>query len=159
MTYLSRVEEVENELQLTMAAIRELRVKYDTLKAEFEAMTHKSYTHLADYSNEVITANIIQAVIDATGVFRSDLLSRKRDRLIVTARQVATYLIKEYTSYYLSEIGRHLSNGKGQNHATVMHSIKQVESAYWSYNKTKQNNDLYCYSEMAKDIFLSTEIN
>jgi len=158
MTYLSKTEEVENELQLTIAAIRELRVKYDALKAEFESMTHKSFTPFSNYSNEVITANIIQAVIDASGVFRSDFMSRKRDRNIVIARQVAAYLIKEYTSYYLAEIGRQLSNGKPRNHATIIHSIKQVEAAYWSHDKSKSPNDLYCLSEMAKDIFLSTEI-
>jgi chromosomal replication initiation ATPase DnaA len=52
--------------------------------------------------------------------------------------------MKEYTSYYLSEIGRQLSNGKGQNHATVMHSIKQVESAYWSLiTKAKSATMIY----------------
>ncbi|WPP53708.1 chromosomal replication initiator protein DnaA [Catalinimonas niigatensis] len=53
-----------------------------------------------------------------------ELKSKTRKKEVVTARQVAMYLSKEYTKHSLKVIGYHFG---GRDHATVIHAVKCVQ--------------------------------
>lgn len=55
----------------------------------------------------------------------SDLRSPVRRRALVTARGVAAYLARQFTSESLEEIGRYFG---GRDHTTVLHSCRKTES-------------------------------
>lgn len=73
--------------------------------------------------SEVVTM-IMDAVVAEYRVSLADLKSEKRNANISLARQVAMYIIREMTGMPLQNIGEYFS---GKNHATVSHSVKQVE--------------------------------
>ena len=73
--------------------------------------------------SEVVTM-IIDAVVAEYRVTVADIKSEKRNANISLARQVAMYIIREMTGMPLQNIGEYFS---GKNHATVSHSVKQVE--------------------------------
>jgi chromosomal replication initiator protein len=52
-----------------------------------------------------------------------DLLSHRRDRVIVRPRQVAMYLCKELTTRSLPEIGRRFG---GRDHTTVLYGVRRI---------------------------------
>lgn len=58
------------------------------------------------------------------GVTRQDLLSARRNRVIVLPRQVAMYLCKMLTPRSLPEIGRRFGD---RDHTTVLHAVRKVE--------------------------------
>ncbi len=68
--------------------------------------------------------HIIEEVAANYGVGVNDIKSDKRNANISLARQVAMYIIRENTGLQLQNIGAYFG---GKNHATVHHSVKQVE--------------------------------
>ena len=54
----------------------------------------------------------------------AELISHRRDRQLVQARQIAMYLCKALTHASLPEIGRSFG---GKHHSTVIHSIRKIE--------------------------------
>lgn len=87
-------------------------------------------------SNEVTVENIIQMVCESYGVDNDAIRGKTRKRLVVTARQVAMYLAKEYTDTSLKEIGSHFGN---RDHSTVIYScttVKNLKDTEQSYNDT-----------------------
>lgn len=73
---------------------------------------------------EVTVSDIIKAVTDFYNVSAEDLASRKRTRIVTTARQLVMYLSKKYTDTPLKVIGTSL--GK-RDHSTVIYGIKNIE--------------------------------
>ena len=72
--------------------------------------------------------DILIAVCEATGIDEADIRSKRRRREFVTARQVYCYIARKKTGISYCQIGEMLSDHEHKyNHATVMHSIKQVE--------------------------------
>lgn len=69
--------------------------------------------------------HIIEEVAANYGVSVNDIKSDKRNANISTARQVSMYIIRETTGLPLQNIGAFFG---GKNHATVHHSVKQVEA-------------------------------
>jgi len=69
--------------------------------------------------------DIINVVTTASKLNRSVLMARSRRRDIVKARQIAMYLMGEYTNFTLKNIARLFD----RDHATVLHAKKVVESA------------------------------
>jgi chromosomal replication initiator protein len=63
---------------------------------------------------------IQDAACSVMGVSREDLLSAKRTRRVVEARQLAIYLSRELTSLSLAQIAREFN----RDHSTVLHSIR-----------------------------------
>ncbi|MDR2459014.1 MAG: chromosomal replication initiator protein DnaA [Holosporales bacterium] len=78
-------------------------------------------------SNErFITIELIQKrVCEFYSVKLSDLHSPKRLKSVATARQVAMYLCKEFTTKSLADIGRKFG---GRDHTTVIHALKKVKN-------------------------------
>lgn len=58
-------------------------------------------------------------------IAESEIQTNSRKKNIVTARQIAMYLSKQYTSASLSAIGNVIG---GRNHATVSHSLSVVQN-------------------------------
>ncbi|MEA1939969.1 MAG: chromosomal replication initiator protein DnaA [Candidatus Caldatribacteriota bacterium] len=59
------------------------------------------------------------------GIKINDLLSIKRTKNIVLARQIAIYLSRELTEHSLNEIGEAF---KGKDHTTIMHSYSKIKN-------------------------------
>lgn len=77
------------------------------------------------FERKKITSQKIQETVSNFFGVKKDLIhSASRKREIVQARQVAMYLMKEYTSLSLTQIGIQVGN---RNHATVSHSYKTVK--------------------------------
>jgi chromosomal replication initiator protein len=75
------------------------------------------------HQKEVSIDNIKDVVCEMMGVKREDFASPRRTREIAQARQIAMYLSKKHTKAPLTAIGAAIG---GKNHATVLHSCKQV---------------------------------
>ncbi|MFC1995710.1 chromosomal replication initiator protein DnaA [Chloroflexota bacterium] len=75
--------------------------------------------------SSITPGQVIEAVANSFQLTPSDLKSRKRDREIVLARQVAIYLIRQKTRCSLAQVGKELG---GRNHSTIIHSCEKVAS-------------------------------
>ncbi len=75
------------------------------------------------HRKEISIESIRSVVCDMMGVRADDFDSTRRTREIAQARQVAMFLAKKLTKAPLAVIGSAIG---GKNHATVLHSCKQV---------------------------------
>jgi chromosomal replication initiator protein len=76
--------------------------------------------------NKVISINQIQkAVSDYFNIKLSALLSKKRTKDIVTARQIAIYISRELTPLSLPAIGGAFG---GKDHTTILHSYNKIKN-------------------------------
>lgn len=67
--------------------------------------------------------DILCAAGNHFGIKKMDLLSNRRARGLVRARQVVMFLSKEMTTRSLPEIGRLLG---GKDHTTVLHGVRKI---------------------------------
>lgn len=82
--------------------------------------------HIIKEKNKEITLDmIIKDVCSHFSVTLSDIKSSKRIKSIMIPRQVAMYLSRKLTDSSLVSIGEKFG---GKDHATVLHSIKKIES-------------------------------
>jgi chromosomal replication initiator protein len=72
----------------------------------------------------VTVERIAQAVSEYYGVEMEALKGQKRDRAIVTPRQIAMYLMRAETEVSLLRIGAELG---GRDHSTVLHACDKIE--------------------------------
>ena len=72
-----------------------------------------------DHSEEII----ISTVADYFNLSAEEMISKKRDRKVVLARQIAMYLLREKNNDSFSEIGKFLGN---RNHATALHGYEKI---------------------------------
>tara|TARA_R110002020_G_scaffold165581_1_gene353046 strand:- start:933 stop:1391 length:459 start_codon:yes stop_codon:yes gene_type:complete len=72
---------------------------------------------MTDEYNPDTIDSIIQSVCDFIKVNKEDLLSTKRDRLLVDARRIAVNILLREESHSVSGAGRCIK----KNHATVIH--------------------------------------
>jgi chromosomal replication initiator protein len=91
----------------------------------------------------VTTEKIARVVADYYGVGLDALRGQKRDKAIVTPRQIAMFLMREETDVSLLRIGAELG---GRDHSTVLH-------AYAKINREAALND-----EMRRDIAAVREL-
>ncbi len=80
---------------------------------------------LASQNKQVSIENIQKTVADFYRIKITDLLSKKRTRIIARPRQVAMCLARELTQFSLPEIGAAFG---GRDHTTVMYACKTIES-------------------------------
>ena len=72
-----------------------------------------------------LTVDRIQrAVCEVFSVTPTDMVSKRRARVIARPRQVAMYLCKRLTKRSLPDIGRRFG---GRDHTTVMHAVKRID--------------------------------
>jgi chromosomal replication initiator protein len=79
---------------------------------------------ITDEDKPLTVDSILKVVSDYFGLKVQELKSKRRTKELVTARQIAMYIIKHNTKLSLSEIGKHLG---GKEHATVIYACKQIE--------------------------------
>lgn len=80
---------------------------------------------LASQNKQISIENIQKTVADFYRIKVTDLLSKKRTRLIARPRQIAMCLARELTQLSLPEIGAAFG---GRDHTTVMYACKTIES-------------------------------
>jgi len=80
---------------------------------------------LASQNKQVSIENIQKTVADFYRIKVTDLLSKKRTRLIARPRQIAMCLARELTQLSLPEIGSAFGD---RDHTTVMYACKTIES-------------------------------
>lgn len=80
---------------------------------------------LAIQEKMVSMENIIKTVSEYYKIKVSELLSKKRNRIIARPRQMAMMLCKELTSHSLPEIGNAFG---GRDHTTVLHACRLIKS-------------------------------
>ncbi len=83
-------------------------------------------SHVMKEKNKEITIDmVIKEVCSHFSVNISDIKSNKRIRSIMHPRQIAMYLARKMTDSSLVSIGEKFG---GKDHATVLHSIRKIES-------------------------------
>jgi chromosomal replication initiator protein len=80
---------------------------------------------LTGATNNQDTRVTIQIVADYFDLPAKELTSKKRDRKVVLARQIAMYLMREENNYSFAQIGKELGN---RNHATALHGYEKMAS-------------------------------
>ena len=81
----------------------------------------------------VTPERIANAVSEYYGVDLEQLKGQKRDRAIVTPRQIAMYLMRAETDVSLLRIGQELGN---RDHSTVLHACEKID------RETQENEEL-----------------
>ena len=72
---------------------------------------------------ELSTERILIEISESTGISIEKIASKKRNKEIVNARIVYSYLAKKYTDKSLSAIGKKIN----RDHSTVLHQIREAE--------------------------------
>ena len=78
-----------------------------------------------DGASEITAAQVMGATASYFNVTVEDLQSKSRNRTLVTARQIAMYLLRELTNMSLPKIGQELG---GRDHTTVIYAYRKIES-------------------------------
>ncbi len=116
------------------ANIREIEGALKSLVANAQVLGKRITVTLAreilkiyvQFNQKEITIDTIKAVVcECLGVSPENFSSSRRTREIAQARQIAMYLSKKYTKAPLAVIGSTIG---GKNHATVLHSCKQISN-------------------------------
>ena len=81
----------------------------------------KAYVHVSQ--KEISINHITKVVCKYFNIDEQSFNSSKRTREVAQARQIAMYLAKQHTKLPLAAIGSAIG---GRNHATVLHSCKNV---------------------------------
>lgn len=83
----------------------------------------------------VNTEYILSIVANYFNVTSDEILSSKRTQDISYARQIAMYLLREFTNMSLPKIGQELG---GRNHATIVSGIKKIKESLEKDEDTKK---------------------
>ncbi|GAB3194781.1 chromosomal replication initiator protein DnaA [Nesterenkonia suensis] len=76
-----------------------------------------------DHVQEITAEQIIDATAEYYSFTVEDLMSKSRNRTLVTARQIAMYLLRELTEMSLPKIGQALG---GRDHTTVIYAERKI---------------------------------
>lgn len=76
-----------------------------------------------DHAQEITAEQIINATAEYYSFTVEDLMSKSRNRTLVTARQIAMYLLRELTEMSLPKIGQALG---GRDHTTVIYAERKI---------------------------------
>jgi len=78
-----------------------------------------------DGAQEITAASILAQTAVYFDISLEELKSKSRTRTLVTARQIAMYLLRELTDMSLPKIGQELG---GRDHTTVMHADRKIRT-------------------------------
>lgn len=115
----SNVRDLEGALNLVIA-----NANYSGRPITIDFVRDALHDLLALQDRQVTIENIIKTVAEYYNVKVSDLLSKKRTRMIARPRQVAMSLAKELTNHSLPDIGNSFG---GRDHTTVLHAVRKIE--------------------------------
>ena len=87
-------------------------------------MAKQALRHIIEEVEAEVNLDFIQkTVAEHFGISLELMKAKTRKKEVVTARQVAMYFAKEFTSHSLKSIGYHFG---GRDHSTVIHSVQTV---------------------------------
>ena len=90
-----------------------------------------------NHNNKSVSTESIQNIVASYfNLNLHEMLSARRSRSLARPRQIAMYLVKQYTTCSLPEIGRKFSN---RDHTTVIHAAKTIDELIKKDNEIKQN--------------------
>ena len=123
ITYLAdnisaNIREIEGALLSLKANAQYMNRRFSTTLAK-EVL--KAYVHMSQ--KEISVNRITEIVCQYFDIDEQSFNSSKRTREVAQARQIAMYLAKQHTKLPLTAIGSAIG---GRNHATVLHSCKNV---------------------------------
>ena len=93
---------------------------------------------MTDEYNPDTIDSIIQSVCDFIQINKEDLLSTKRDRLLVDSRRIAVNILLREESHSVSGVGRCIK----KNHATVIHYRNSHVSIYDTNARYRHTYDM-----------------
>ena len=93
---------------------------------------------MTDEYNPDTIDSIIQSVCDFIQINKEDLLSTKRDRLLVDARRITVNILLREESHSVSGVGRCIK----KNHATVIHYRNSHVSIYDTNARYRHTYDM-----------------
>lgn len=100
-------------------------------------LVNKIMPKFIEVNDEPLTTESIMAkVCEHFDVSREDVCSKSRKQPIVYIRQLTMYLANKHTDKSTSQIGRCVG---GRNHATVIHSIKQIKNLIDTDERTRRD--------------------
>lgn len=115
----------------------ELQEAIQTVNGHFEIDVERLF---AKADEGIDKPYILEAVCRYFGVNDEDIRSKRRHEIIVWPRQVAMWLMREFTQDSLTRIGAFMG---GKDHATVRHGVIQVNNALELYPfRAKQVKDI-----------------
>ncbi len=106
------------------------------LEINLELVKRVLSTH--DETTSITVEDVQRLVADHYRVRVTDLKSANRSKPLVTARQVAMYLIKKNLDKSLVEIGRYFG---GKDHTTVINALRRVEAQLQKDSDLKKDID------------------
>lgn len=131
--------------RISKRSIRELEGNLNKVKMYSELQGFDINLELAkrvlnthDDSTTITVEDIQRLVSDHYRVRTVDLKSANRSKPLVTARQVAMFLIKKNLDKSLVEIGRYFG---GKDHTTVINALKRIESQLSKDSDLKKDVD------------------
>lgn len=131
--------DIDNEALSYMAenintSIRELEGALTKVIAMSKITRSPATKELAEYAlRDICTPNkkkiitpdfIIEVVAENFNFSTADILSKRRDKPLAAARQVAMYLSNKYTDYSVTEISKIFE----KDHSTVIHNVAKIEN-------------------------------
>jgi len=114
------IRELEGSLNRIVAYAKLIRV---SLTPELAAQALQDIAGKEPKTDSITPHLIIEAVVVSFQLTRQDLKSQKRDKETALARQVAMYLIRQESSWSLTQIGKELG---GRGPATVSHAYEKI---------------------------------
>lgn len=129
------VREVEGSLNKLVgyAKLRKVRISLELAKRELRHLfQEKSTASLAPDS-------VISSVSSTFNIEKSHLLGRSRKAIFSLPRQVAMYIMKEYSPLSTAQIGQSLN---GRDHSTVIHGHSKIKDKLSTDPSLKQTVDL-----------------
>lgn len=125
ITYISEhIDESIRDLEGIVNSLMANSIVYDcdiSMK-----LVNKVLPTFVEVNDQPVTVDDIKRIVCAHfGVSEDELCSRNRKRPVVYVRQMATFLANKMTDSSTIQIGRMIG---GRNHATVIHSIKQIQN-------------------------------
>ncbi len=122
-------ERVKTNIRELEGAVIEV-IGYSTLNdgmpidVELAARALKPILNTSPSSSTASMQDIFRCVQKAFGVTLTEIQSKRRTQTISTARHVAMYLARNYTTHSLQEIGGYMG---GKDHASVLYAVRKVE--------------------------------
>lgn len=127
----SNIRNLEGVLKRLMA-YNVLMGKPITMQLADEAI--KEFTGKTD-DPHVNTEYVLSIVANYFNITSDEILSSKRTQEISYARQIAMYLLREFTNLSLPKIGQELG---GRNHATIVSGINKIKDCLEKDEDTKK---------------------
>lgn len=129
------IRELEGALNrvVAYASLDGIPITTDLAEAELQG-------HLFEEARPITAQTIIDATAEYFSLTPEQLLSSKRLRPLVDARQVAMYICRELTDLSLPAIGEAFG---GKDHTTVLHAVRKINDQMKQKRKTlNQVNDI-----------------